>query len=214
MRQSASSTTTHSRAPQGFPQKLWICSGKRRADSWRELLNRDCRRRTATEVCRWHGRSGRTKSAFCDWLAGRRRRSRGHCAWARRANAASACGWRRPAWASEPTKALQREWLLVEGRNGDLSQMQRRHHGLPTCGYPWRKLRLLGRRHRDFSGDRFPICLQACCHGLTSCPGPDSAVRLSRQVIKRAACPGLSWSPTLDDEDARLFDALLEHPGF
>jgi hypothetical protein len=36
MRQSASSTTTHRLDPQRFPQKLWICSGKRRAGSWRE----------------------------------------------------------------------------------------------------------------------------------------------------------------------------------
>src|SRR4029434_5930550 len=50
------------------------------------------------------------------------------------------------------------------------------------------------RRH-GFSGGRFPICLKACCHRLTSCPCPGNVVRPSRQVIEEAWCPGLSGYP-------------------
>jgi IclR helix-turn-helix domain len=36
----------------------------------------------------------------------------------------------------------------------------------------------MGRRQRrGFSGGRFPICLRVCCHRLTSCPCPGSAVK-------------------------------------
>jgi putative PIN family toxin of toxin-antitoxin system len=60
-------------------------------------------------------------------------------------------------------------------------------------------------RRRGFSGDRFPICLRACCHRSTSYRCQGSVVRPSWQVIEAAGCPGLSGYPTVE-----TFDELQE----
>ena len=57
------------------------------------------RRRTATRAGRGHGRSGRTRGESRDCRAGRRRRSRRHCARDLRTKAASAPVRKRAAWA-------------------------------------------------------------------------------------------------------------------
>src|SRR5215470_10820488 len=56
--------------------------------------------------------------------------------------------------------AIARTWKTVEKKS-----LQNLVTGLPPKA---------GHRRRDFSGDRFPICLRACRHRSTSCLCPGS----------------------------------------
>jgi hypothetical protein len=94
-------------------------------------------------------------------------------------------GWQ--VWAAEHAKALQRASSAVEGRNGDLSQMQHNHRGLPLRRYPvWTVLHNFDCRAADgttpasrFFRRSFPDLFESVLSQIDALPMP----RQRRQAL-------------------------------
>jgi hypothetical protein len=94
-------------------------------------------------------------------------------------------GWK--AWAAEHAKAFQRASSAVEGRNGDLSQMQHNHRGLPARRYPvWTALHNFDCRAADgttpasrFFRRSFPDLFESVLSQIDELPMP----RQRRQAL-------------------------------
>jgi hypothetical protein len=86
--------------------------------------------------------------------------------------------WKR--WAADHAKAFQRASSAVEGRNGDLSQMQHNHRGLPQCRYPvWTALHNFDCRASDgttpasrFFRQEFPDLFESVLAQIDELPWP------------------------------------------